>query len=162
MTQNLYRLWVVLLAVSGMIALWFAGVAAVGMWNFFCLNAKAPATILEWQIQELSSSRFALEADYRFDIHGNTYTGKTIFEKPHFLNRFAAENYMRINGSKSWETWYRTSNPSHNSLEKEFPKKKCLQAFLTLGVFVYFFFIRSKTTEDPGAPLTNNALADKK
>jgi hypothetical protein len=143
MTRNLYRIWLVLLVASGMIVLWFSGAAAVGMWKFFSLNGQIPAKILNWQVQELSSSRFALEADYRFDVDGNTYIGKTIFEKPQFLNRFAAENYMRINGSKSWETWYRTNNPEHNSLEKEFPQKKCLHALLTLGVFIYFFFTRS-------------------
>jgi hypothetical protein len=142
MTRNLYWLWVVLLAASGIIALWFSGAAAIGMWKFFSLNAQTPAKILKWQVQELSSSRFALEADYRFDVNDNTYTGKTIFERPQFLNRFAAENYMMINGSKSWGTWYRANSPLHNSLEKEFPQKNCLQALLTLGVFIYFFSSR--------------------
>jgi len=142
MTQNFYKLWLILLVISGAIALWFSGIATGGMWKFFYLNAQSPVKILNWQVQELSSSRFALEAEYQFEINHAVYEGKTIFERPQFLNRFAAENYMKINGSKSWVTWYRSGNPACNSLEKEFPRKQCLQALLTLGVFVYFFFAR--------------------
>ena len=142
MNQNFYKLWLILLVVSGAISIWFSGVAIGGMWKFFYLNAQSQVKILNWQVQELSSSRFALEAEYQFEINNAVYNGKTIFERPQFLNRFAAENYMRMNGSKSWETWYRADNPASNSLEKEFPRKQCLQALLTLGVFVYFFFAR--------------------
>jgi hypothetical protein len=142
MTRKFYQLWVILLVISGAIALWFSGIAVGGMWKFFGLSAQTPVKVLKWQVRELTSSRFALEADYQFEIDGVTYSGKTIFERPQFLNRFAAENYMRINGSKSWNTWYRTGNPKSNSLEKEFPQKQCLHALLTLGVFIYFFFAR--------------------
>jgi hypothetical protein len=127
---------------SGAISLWFSGVAAEGMWKFFRLNAQISVKILDWQIQELSSSRFALEAQYQFEIDNVMYGGKTIFERPQFLNRFAAQNYMQIHSSKNWEAWYRISNPAYNSLEKEFPQKQCLQALLTFGVFVYFFFAK--------------------
>lgn len=142
MTRNLYRLWLVLLIISGAISLWFSGIAVDRMWKFFCLNAQSSVKVLNWQVQELSSSRFALEAEYQFEIRGTVYYGKTIFEKPQFLNRFAAENYMRIHGAESWEAWYSTSHPAYNNLEKKFPQKQCLQALLTLGVFVYFFFAR--------------------
>jgi hypothetical protein len=148
MTRNLYRLWLILLMISGAIALWFSGIAAGGIWQFFCLNAQTSVKILNWQVCELTSSRFALEADYQFELNGVTYDGKTIFENPQFLNRFAAENYMRINGSQSWKTWYWTSHPTYNSLEKEFPRKQCLHALLTLGVFVYFLFARRMILRD--------------
>ncbi|MGC2594696.1 MAG: hypothetical protein WA347_00270 [Rhabdochlamydiaceae bacterium] len=140
--RNFYRLWVILLVISGGIALWFSGAAMPGMWKFFRLNAQVSAKVLNWQIQELSSSRFVLKADYQFDASGTTYFSHTIFERPQFLNRFAAENYMRANGSKAWEAWYRMGVPTCSSLEREFPKKQCLQALLTIGVFFYFFFAR--------------------
>lgn len=142
MSKNLHRLWLILLAASGLIALWFSTSAVVGLWKFFRLNARAPAQILHWQVQELSSSRFAMEVEYQFKLDGKIYSGKKIIENPQFLNRFAAENYMMINGSKSWWTWYRSKNPSCNSLEKNLPKKKCLQSFLTIGVFIYFILAK--------------------
>ncbi len=147
MQKNLYRFWVVLLVASGLIALWFSGSAAANLWKYFRLNVQTSAEVLQWRVQELSSSRFAIQAEYQFKLNGKTYTGETIFENPQFLNSFAAENYMRINGSKNWETWYCSSKPSYNCLEKKFPKKKCLQALLTIGVFFYFFFARSFVTK---------------
>ncbi len=142
MSRNFYRLWMVLIVISSVIALWFSGIVAKELWKFFQLNAKTSVKMINWQAHEITSSRFAIEAEYQFELKGVAYSGKTIFKKPQFLNRFAAENYMRIHGSKSWETWYRIGNPSCNSLEKQFPQKQCLQALLTLGVFTYFFFVR--------------------
>src|SRR5579862_9629625 len=121
MSRNFYRLWVVLIVISSGIALWFLGVAAKELWKFSQRNAKTPVKILNWQVHEITSSRFAIQAEYQFELNSKTYSGKTIFKKPQFLNRFAAENYMRMHGSKNWETWYRTRNPACNSLEKQFP-----------------------------------------
>ena len=68
-TRNLYRLWLILLIISGMIALWFSGIADrenVGI--FSSSNAQTQAKILNWQVRELISSRFTLEADYQFEL----------------------------------------------------------------------------------------------
>ena len=143
MFKNLYRLWLILLIASGLIAGWFLASAAPGLWKYFRLNARAPAEMLHWDVYELSSSRFAMQGEYQFKLNGNSYHGKTIIENPQFLNQFAAENYMVINSSRFRQTWYDSNNPSYNSLERNFPKKKCLQALLTLGVFIYFFFAKS-------------------
>lgn len=143
MNLNLYRLWVVLLAISGAIALWFSALAVMGILKFSLLNAQATAEIMQWKVQEISSSRFAVEADYQFKVEDNVYHGKTKFDHPQFLNRFAAENYIANQDSKSWKTWYRDTNPARSDLEREFPQKSCLQALLTVGVFAYFFFARS-------------------
>lgn len=142
MTQNLYRLWIVLLIVSGGIALWFIGTALVGIWKYTLLTAQAPTQIMNWNVREISSSRFAIEAEYQFKVNALSYRGKTLFESPHFLNQFAAENYLKTLPTKDWKTWYRAKDPMSSSLERIFPQKKCLQALLTLGVFLYFYFAR--------------------
>ena len=140
---HMYKLWLVLLIVSGGIALWFSGIALVGLWDFTQLDARTPATVLKWEIQDLSSSRFAIAADYRYEVKGASYNGKTVFENLQFLNRFAAENQVKQIEDKRWEAWYSQCNPFHSSLEREFPQKQCLQALLTVGVFAYFYFARS-------------------
>ncbi len=142
MTQ-IYKLWLVLLVLSGGIALWFSGMALAGAWNFTRLNAQTPATVFKWDIQDLSSSRFAIIGEYQYEVNGAAFTGKTVFESPQFLNRFAAENYVRLIQNEPWQAWYTESKPVFSSLEREFPQKQCLQALLTLGVFVYFYFARS-------------------
>jgi hypothetical protein len=142
MTKNLYRLWVALLIVSGGIALWFSGIALSGFWKFTRLNTKTTATVFKWQVRHLSSSRFAIEAEYRYEINGNIYESKTIFESPLFLNRYTAENHVKFFESRRWQTWYSEGSPHLSSLEREFPEKQCLHALVTVGVFAYFYFAR--------------------
>ena len=133
----------ILLIVSGGIAIWFFGAAATKVWKFTRYDAHVPATVLKWEIRDLPSARFAVVAEYHFETHQAPYEGQTVFEYPQFLNRYAAENYLKQLRVKDWKAWYRKANPSLSSLEKEFPQKECLQALLTVGVFAYFYFARS-------------------
>jgi hypothetical protein len=142
-TRKLYQLWIVLLVVSGGIALWFSGIAASAFWQFLKLNASVPANVLAWEIKDISSSKFAPQAEFEYEIGGVTYSGKTIFSSPQFLNRFAAENQIKVLQTQRWRAWYQESSPSVSSLEKEFPRREFLQALLTVGVFAYFYFARS-------------------
>lgn len=146
MKRNLFRLWIVLLIISGSIAVWFSGIALANMCKFFILSSQTTADIVRWHVQEISSSKFAIEADYQFRIDHITYRGKTRFEKPQFLNRFSAENYVATVHQKSRKVWYQKGNPMNSTLEREFPQKDCLQSLLTVGVFSYFFFARSLVT----------------
>ncbi len=143
MKQNLYKLWAAMLMISGGIALWFSGIAAVDLWKYARLNELTSAEVLSWNVIALSSSRFAVEVDYQYQVNETLYDGKTLFKSPQFLNRFAAENYVKMLESKRWNTWYRESCPTISSLERGFPQKQCLQALLTVGVFAYFYFARS-------------------
>jgi len=143
MTGNLYKLWLVLLVISAGIALWFSEIALIGVWKFTRLNTQAQATVSKWEIRDLSSSRFAVQAEYSYEVEGVAYVGKTIFENKQFLNRFAAASCIKLFEAKHWQAWYRESNPVLSSLEREFPQKQCLHALLTIGVFAYFYFARS-------------------
>jgi hypothetical protein len=145
--HHFYRLWVTLLVLSGVIALWFLGNAVTGIWNYAFLKGKASAEVSQWQVRELSSSRFVLEANYEYTVNGVGYKGHTVFQTPQFLNRFSAENYIAGLHAKRWKAWYIESNPSYSSMEREFPKKSCLQALLTIGVFAYFYFSRYKISK---------------
>ena len=144
MNQNIYRFWVALLVISGGIALWFMAIALLGVVKFALLNSTGTAQVLHWDVHEISSSQFAIEAKYQFRIKENAYIDKTKFESPRFLNRFAAESHIAHRSDKSWKVWYSSSNPRYSSLEKIFPQKQCFQALLTLGVFAYFFFVRKR------------------
>lgn len=144
MAQNLYRLWVTLLVLSATCALCFSSIAITGIWKYVFLSTKTVSEITKWQVREHSLSRFVLEADYRYTVQGVVYQGNTVFEAPQFLNRYSAENYITGLEATRWQVWYIESNPSYSSMEREFPKKKCLQAILTIGVFVYFYFVRNK------------------
>ncbi len=147
MARNLYRLWLVLIILSGSIALWFTGISVHAIWKFLRLNAQVPVTINQLHVRELGASRFAIEIDFMYKIKNETHSGKTILETPQFMNQFAAENYAKLLTPKRWQAWYRQSNPSVSSLEREFPQKLCMQALLTVGVFAYFYFARNALTK---------------
>jgi len=112
------------------------------MWEFFSLNAQAPAKITHWEVRDLPSARFTVSAEYHYEVGGKALTGSTLFQNRYFLNRFAAENHGKLIEAKRWRVWYREGNPSVSSLEREFPQKDLLQALLTVGVFAYFYFAR--------------------
>lgn len=143
MTRNLYKLWLFLLIISGGIALWFSGTAAIALWKFSRLNVRTSATVLKWEVKDLSSSRFAPQAEYQYEVNGVFYMGKTIFKSFQFLNRYAAENHVKLLELKHWDAWHQASSPALSSLEREFPQQEFLQALLTVGVFAYFYFARS-------------------
>jgi hypothetical protein len=143
MAQKLFKLWVVLLIVSGGIASWFSIITFKELWDYMQLNAQAPATILKWEARDLGASRFGIAAEYIYEVDGISYRGSTVFKKQCFLNRFTAENHLKLLKNRRLRVWHRKGNPSFSSLEREFPQKDCLQALLTVGVFAYFYFARS-------------------
>jgi hypothetical protein len=143
MAQKLFKLWMILLVISGGIALWYLGITCKELWDYAQLRGQAPATILKWETRDLGSSHFAVAAEYLYEVGGISHTGNTLFKKQRFLNRFAAESYLKPLKEKRLWVWYREGEPSISSLEREFPQKHCLQALLTVGVFAYFYFARS-------------------
>ncbi|MBS0620360.1 MAG: hypothetical protein JSS61_02750 [Verrucomicrobia bacterium] len=144
MTRTLYKLWLILLILSGAVATWFVSIVLIDLNDYARLDRETPAQISEWKVIEISSSRFALAAFYQYEVDGIPYKGRMEFSSPPYLNRFAAENQMKSWKNKEWSAWYQASSPAFSSLRKEFPKKPALHALLTLGVFIYFFFARSQ------------------
>ncbi|MES2122514.1 MAG: hypothetical protein V4492_07025 [Chlamydiota bacterium] len=142
MEKRLYRLWIVLLAVTGGIACWFSATAAREAWGYFSLNGTAVATISDVEIRELSSSRYALKASYQYSIGGVQHTVESVLKYPQFLNRFTAENELASWRGKQCKVYYKKTSPQFSRLEKEFPRKPCLHALLTLGVLAYFYSLR--------------------
>jgi len=124
------------------IALWFSGEAVHDLWVFWRLDRGASAVVYKWSVQEISSSEFALKASYRFMAKGREWAGKTIFEKPYYFNRPSAEKALQTKSQEHRIVWYSLSNPKHNSLERNFPYKKCFHALISLGVLIYFIFLQ--------------------
>lgn len=121
------------------INIWFSSDAIYDLWIYSCLDRQAPSIEQKWSIKEISSSEYALKSSYRFQVKGKLWKGKFIFEKPHHLNKIAADKAL-IEKKRAFTTiWYSSSNPKINSLEKQFPYKKCFHSLMALGVLAYFF-----------------------
>jgi len=136
------KFWMALVVISSGITIWFASIAAVGLWKYSRLDSMAIAKVLEWRVNQKSSSQFAIEAKYLFTVDATSYENKIIFTKPYFLNKPSAEYAINELKDKPWTAWYNKKNPNVSSLQKNFPFQACIQAFLTLCVSLYFVFLR--------------------
>jgi hypothetical protein len=143
----MYKLWIVLICITGAIALWFLSHALYDLNHYWKLGPTIPVEITQWKIQEISSSRFGIEALYSYEVNGKRYEGKTFFNKPIYLNPYAAEADLKKWQAHSWQAWYQKSHPEISSLQRNFPAKTMIHALLTLGVFVYFYLVREMSSK---------------
>ncbi|HKZ00194.1 MAG TPA: hypothetical protein VJ112_03400 [Rhabdochlamydiaceae bacterium] len=127
--------------VSGAVALWFNGNALIDLWRYFRLGPVVEAEVTGWMVEEISSSKFGLEATYNYQVGGKQYCAKTLFKQPVYLNPYSAEKDLQKWKEKSWRAWYNSKSPAYSSLQKLFPLNSCIQAALSLAVFFYFAFV---------------------
>lgn len=127
----------------GLSFLWFGGKAVFELWSYSRLDKYAPATILDWQIEE-KGSRAHILGTYTFEVQGKAYQGKTQFREPTFLNKPAAGGQLDEWKIHDWSVWYSSKNPEYSSLQKLFPYKDLIYGLLVMGVSGYFFLLNGK------------------
>ena len=142
MIKRLLQLRIVLLVITGSIACWFISQAVKGSFTYIQLNTQTPAEHLKWEIKMLSASHYKLSANYRYSVDGQEFNGQTTFSSPAYLNYYAAENDLKTKQNNAYTVWFHAKDPTISSLQKRFPKKESTNALLTLGVFIYFYFVR--------------------
>ena len=136
------RLCLVFLIISSLVSMFFCGKAFVGVYEYFSLDSQANAQIDGWKILEKEGQMFAIEAKYRFFLPGKEILGQTEFTKPYFFNPYAAQKAIDQLALERWVVFFNAGNPEENSLQRKFPFQLCIQAFLTLGVAIYFFILK--------------------
>lgn len=136
-------IWRILLIVAAALMLWSLGTALFPLWNYLRLNALVPVKIENWVIEPVKSE-YALVAYFTYEFKGKTYKNRTKFQKPYYLNRYAAEDAVKNNKQKSLRAWIDTDNPQISSLEKPFPFLKILYSIMTVGVMLYFIYLYFK------------------
>lgn len=141
------KLWIVLVILAASAALWFTGRGLYTLFEYYHLDKTSTAFIQKWEIEEKGSD-ISILASYTFDAAGKTYPGKTKFKEPRLLNRFAAEQELKTWENMTWTVWYNGKHPEDSSLERKFPLNLLIQAFLTLGVLFYFYYIKKSLFRD--------------
>ncbi|MBY0529962.1 MAG: hypothetical protein K2P51_07200 [Rhabdochlamydiaceae bacterium] len=136
------KFWVILGCVVGAISLWIVGAALFALSNYWKLSTPVPAQVTQWKVVEISSSSFAVEALYTYEFKKKNYSGSTLFDAPLYLNPYAAASDLKKWEALTWQAWIQPSHPEISSLQRHFPSKKIVHAVLTLGVVVYFLFLR--------------------
>lgn len=131
-----------LLIITALVSVFFLGKACLGTIGYFSLDGKTKAFVDSWQMEEKDPASFALKACYHFFIGEEKVLGQTEFMKPYFFNKESAEKAIKKLRVQEWEVFYSTSKKQKNSLQKAFPFQDCIHAFLTLGILIYFIFLK--------------------
>ncbi len=132
-----------LLVATGLIALYFIVQVLSTGYQYVRLDERTRAQDVVWEVQMRSVSHYVLAAHYTYHVDGQEFRGMTRFTTPFYFNYHAAEREIRARQAEKFSVWYQKKHPSFSSLQKKFPKKECIYALLTCGVFVYFYLARS-------------------
>lgn len=137
-------IWRAFFVLSSAVSLWFCVQASLLLVPYWRLSDEVKGYVDNFSIQEINSEKYAVRAFYHYEVAGQTYEGKTIFEAPIFLNREAAEQHIQKHWyEKKWDVWVCPQQPSYSSLQKLFPFKALFNAVLSIGVLFYFVWLRS-------------------
>ncbi len=133
-------LWALLIAGSGAATLVLWIFALFALVQNLPLKAQVPAKILQWEVEEIKSDRFALRALYDYEINGKSYQGNTLF-RPAYLNEFSAIADLKEAARSSWTAWVSPSHPEKSTLEKIFPRGLLFRAITSSLVMIYFILV---------------------
>ncbi|HSW86818.1 MAG TPA: hypothetical protein VLG49_04885 [Rhabdochlamydiaceae bacterium] len=132
------KMWVVLVAVSGIAATCFLTQALRELYPYVRLDAQMQAQALEWGILEKGPSKFAISAVYTYQAGNQTYRSDGVLKGPYFLNRLSAEAEIKKLNTQSRQIWYHSKQPGFSRLEKSFPYKSLFNSLVTVGICIYF------------------------
>ncbi|MBI3211130.1 MAG: hypothetical protein HYZ47_00360 [Simkania negevensis] len=129
------------LAVGGVL-IWKSGKFFLELYHYFSLSHQLPIEIEKWEIQEEKGGKFYLSASYQFLVGDHRFKKTYCFPKPVYLNEYLAKDHLEKWKKEKWELWYQPKNPINSSLQKLFPFKEGIHFLLTLGLFLYFLWLR--------------------
>lgn len=143
LTKN--SIYILLIGVSALLSLYFWGVSARVFLSNRALSAQLPARVIQWEVEEIGTDRYAVAAHYTFEIAEKVYRGNTLFSQPAYPNPASAITALKEQASKSdWTAWYSPSNPTKSTLEKFFPQGLLFRAIVSSAVLLYFVLFRFK------------------
>lgn len=126
----------VLILAGGMV-LWRSGTALVDLWRYWQLNTEVPASVEKWEI----SADYHPVGVYSYAYQGKIYQGKSSYGKA-MPNQYAAHDEIQTFKKDNWSVWINASHPSHSAMMRVFPLKELLYAACTLGIFLYFLYLK--------------------
>ncbi len=133
---------VLFIAVSLSIAIWRGAEASVMLWKFFRLNTEVVAKIKNWQVEKLSSSKFALSVQYSYLFQNQKWEGQDRLSAPYFLNSYAAQEALTKQSSGSIKIWIDCYCPTYTAVKRVFPLRSICYALSSLGILLYFVYLK--------------------
>lgn len=134
-------LWVLLMIITGALALWRGVTGGVALWEYTRLSTAVPAHVEKIEVVSMGS-KYALEVVYSYGFQEKTYTKKTLLRGPYHLNRSSAEKTANQIKGMQWLAYVDPTHPGRSALENVFPLREVLYGACLIGIFVYFLYLR--------------------
>lgn len=122
--------------------LWMGGEFFYGLYDYFRLSASAPAILDQWDVTEEKKGEFSIRVAYRFEWKKEAIRGVYTFKKPVYHNPYVANDQTKEWQAKSWVIWFDPSQPTFNSLQRDFPLRQGIKLFFCLAILLYFVFLK--------------------
>ena len=103
--------------------------------------------VLNWTISPIHDELYKPVAHFQYTVDGKTYEGKEVFQGGLYRTPYAAEVAIQAIQSAEPVVWYAPSKPEKSTIEKFFPFKKVLYAFITLILVFYSAYMAYYLTD---------------
>lgn len=132
------KLFLMLLAVLVLLSIWYTTDAIQRTFEYKNLSAKAKIEEVNWSVKQLGSDRFIPVGHYQFNANQTSFSGESELSSPIYRNAWSIEQSFSDLSDQHVFVWYNPKDPSHNSLQKRFPRRECVSAFVLWAIFLYF------------------------
>lgn len=137
--QKSIWVFIIFIIVITIIILGYLSVAIFKYYGYNRLKAETSAVNISFSVTPLNDEKFFLKGNYQYRVKDVLYSGETTFSTA-YRNPYAAEEAMK-EISKNYRTvWYDPNQPSFSSLEKIYPTKQIVYAFILFALWNYFIW----------------------
>jgi len=102
----------------------------------------APAIVNEWKVEEIQSGNFVIRASFAFQVDGQMFYQNFTFPEPVCQNKYLAHSLIKKWKKEVWQVWYNPKHPKIASLQRQFPIKTGIYFALSVGIFLYFLWLK--------------------
>lgn len=138
--MNRLAYWIAFLLTLVIPLLGYSGYTIFLLFHYNLLDKQVRLQMIEWTILEVNDQKFRPTAHYTFKENGVWYQGNDEWSD-YSLNRWAANEKLKLLRQRVRTVWIRQSDPSFSKLEKAFPLKQTLSVPALWGLFLYFIFL---------------------
>jgi len=132
--------WIFLLGLTGVLALWRGSMGGWDFWQYSRLNMDVPVKEISYEVVP-KGAKYALVGNCSYVYKGKDFSGRSMLSGPKHLNRASAQLEIKRMEGMDRVVWINAQKPSISSLECDFPFREVLYGFCTIGVFVYFLYL---------------------
>lgn len=136
MHSNKY--WLAFLAAVLAITLGYVVVALWQVFVYYRYDGVVVAKEVQWSYDRVGRDKYALHAEYDYEVDGIQYRGATVFKEDVVRNPWAAERTVEAAKTHTWQVWYQKSAPKASTVERVFPTRQCVSAGAMVLLALYF------------------------